>query len=137
MAEEGMDSQAIYEHQYASNRARQDALENFHLEICHRLIEEFGWAAVPVLGGEEIDMTHAIAHLKKAVGDRALVFAFSPDGVFWMPTGKEMMDFIVMLFERPNEMHTRAKAKCEAAKELSKRQINAGVDFIVQNETVA
>ncbi|MCX5634693.1 MAG: hypothetical protein NTW55_02470 [Planctomycetota bacterium] len=129
----GLDWRNVRERTYNTAEARRDALENFHAEICARLIEEFGWAAVPALYEEGVDEIHAIRHLKKCVGDRALVVAFSGSGVFWMPTGEEMMDFVVMLFERPDEMHTKARKKCEAAKELSKRQVDAGVDFIVQN----
>jgi uroporphyrinogen decarboxylase len=128
-----MDSQAVFERQYASKNTRQRALEDFHADICGRLIEQFGWAALPALCGEGINEIHAISHLKNTVGNRALVFAFNPEGVFWMPKGEDMMDFIVMLFERPDEMHAKARLKCDTAKELSKRQIDAGVDFIVQN----
>ena len=130
----GMDWQKVKEGTYSSEIARRDAMEKFNIELCSHLVDELGWAAVPALVyAEDLDPIAAISHLKEAVGDRALVFSFSSEGVFWMPTGNEMMDFTVMLFERPDEMHTKARAKCEAAKELSKRQVDAGVDFIIQN----
>jgi len=130
-----MDWQKVKECTYASDADRRDAIEKFNIELCFHLIDDLGWAAVPALCyyDEGMDSIVAISHLKAAVGNRALVFSFSSDGVFWMPTGSEMMDFTVMLFERPGEMAARARAKCEAAKELSKRQVDAGIDFIVQN----
>jgi uroporphyrinogen decarboxylase len=43
------------------------------------------------------------------------------------------MDFVVSLFERPKELHAQARQKVDTAKELAKRQRDAGVDFLVQN----
>lgn len=130
----GMEWQKVKNGCYTSFADRQETMQKFNIELCTRLVDELGWAAVPALMyAEDLDHVHAITRLKDAVGDRALVFSFSSEGVFWMPTGNEIMDFTVMLFERPDEMHAKARARCEAAKELSKRQIDAGVDFIVQN----
>lgn len=130
----GMDWQKVKNGSYASSIARREAMQQFHSDLCARLIDELGWAAVPALiYAEELDPVRAITRLKDAVGGRALVFSFNGDGVFWMPTGNEIMDFTIMLFERPDEMHAKARAKCEAAKELAKRQVDAGADFIVQN----
>jgi len=130
----GMDWQTVKKGLYASSADRQKAMQQFHIELCSHLVDELGWSAVPALCYEEgIDSILSITCLKEAIGDRALVFSFSSDGVFWMPVGSEIMDFTVMLFERPAEMHAKAKAKCQAAKELSKRQVDAGVDFIIQN----
>ena len=130
----GMDWEKVKNSSYASEAARRDAMEKFNIDVCCRLVDELGWAAVPALCEEEdLDPIALISHLKDAVGDRALVFAFNGRGVYWMPKGEEMMDFTVMLFERPDEMHAKAREKCETAKELSKRQIEAGVDFIIHN----
>mgnify|MGYP006309354499 CR=1 FL=1 len=106
----------------------------FNIDVCSRLVNELNWVAVPALTyAEDIDHVAAITRLKEVVGYRALVFSFNGDGAFWMPTGNDIMDFIVMLFECPDEMHVKARAKCETAKQLAKRQIDAGVDFTVQN----
>jgi uroporphyrinogen decarboxylase len=80
-----------------------------------------------------VDRFAQIRRLKKELGDKALVFDFNGNGVFWMPTGNEMMNFVVKLFEQPKEMHTEARQKLDAAKELARRQRDAGVDFLVQN----
>jgi uroporphyrinogen decarboxylase len=130
----GMDWEKVKNGSYISSVGRKEAIQRFNIELCSRLIDELGWAAVPALCyTEDLDPIAAISHLKDAIGDRALVFSFSSEGVFWMPKGDEMMDFTVMLFERPGEMHAKARTKCESAKELSKRQVEAGVDFIIQN----
>lgn len=129
-----MDWQTVREGVYSSAEQKRHAGLVFYEQICCRLIDQMEWAAVPAMGYEfPEDQCYAIKHLKKHLGDKAMVFAFSSDGVFWMPTGEEMMDFVVTLFERPDEMHRRARQKCQAAKELSRRQADAGVDFIVQN----
>ncbi len=48
-------------------------------------------------------MTGDIPALKKAVGDRALVYAFNGGGAFWLMPGEAMMEFVVQLSERPHE----------------------------------
>ena len=48
-----------------------------------------------------------------------------------MPTGGDIMDFVVKMFERPDEMHAEARAKCDAAKELLRIQADAGADFFM------
>lgn len=103
-----------------AERDRQAALS---LEINTRLVDEYGWAAV----------TGDVAALKNAVGDRALVFAFNGAGTFWLMPGAEMMDFVVRLFEEPEELHKEARRKCDDSIELAKRQRDAGADFIIIN----
>ncbi len=129
-----MDWQPVREGVYGSAAEKQDALDHFYDDLCNRLIDELGWAAVAAQCYEEgVDEMHSIRHMKKSVGDRALVYAFNERGVFWMPKGDELMDFVVQLFERPDELHAQAREKCDAAKEHSKKQVDAGVDFIIQN----
>ena len=130
----GIDWQTVREKTYASRKDRQEALLATYLDVCHRLIDEFHWAAVPGwFYDAEIDQMTSIRRVKESVGDKALVFAFSEKGVYWMPTGEDLMEFVIMLFEQPQAMHKNARKKCEAAKELSRRQVDAGVDFIIQN----
>jgi len=130
----GMDHKAVKEKNYGSEKSLAEAMEAFETEVNNRLIDELGWAAVPApCYKPPIEPVKAITNLKKSVGDRALVFTFSERGVYWMPPGAEFMDFVVMLFEHPEQMHENARQKCEAAKELAKRQVDAGADFIVQN----
>lgn len=116
-----------------SDSKRQQAIIDFHKEMYLKVMDRFHWAALPAPGGGEIDYAKGITSMKKAVKDKALVFSFSTYGVFWMPTGSDMMDFVVRLFERPEEMHEIARKKCEKAKELAKIQKESGADFIVQN----
>ncbi len=103
-----------------AERERQAALT---IEIAERLVDEYGWAAV---AGD-------VAALKKAVGDRALVYAFNGGGTFWLMPGNEMMEFVVRLFEDPESIHQEARAKCDASIELAKQQADAGADFICIN----
>jgi len=97
------------------------------LEINARLIEDYGWAAVQ--GPTRL--------LKNQLGDKALVFDFNGNGTFWMPPGNEIMDFVVRMFERPDEMHDLARKKCADSIELARRQQDQGVDFIVINSDYA
>lgn len=131
----GMDIASIDTDTYGSEAARLDALEAFHREIAIRCVEEFGYAAVTSwYWHPQIDDLRAMKTLKKEVHDRALIFAFSDSGVIWMPFGgKEYEQFAVMMYEHPEELHAQAKRKVAACKELTVRQIDAGVDFIIQN----
>lgn len=98
----------------------------FQLEVEQRLIDEYGWAAVP--GRYDADL---IEMTKAALGGKALVPAFEGQGVFWMPTGEDMMDFAVRMYERPAELHEEARQKCDRAKKFFKRAVAAGADFFV------
>ena len=92
------------------------------LEVNERLIDEYGWAAV--VG----DQT-----LKNTVGDRALVYQFNGSGTFWLMPGDAMMDFVIRLFERPEEIHEEARRKCDESIELARQQVDQGADFICIN----
>lgn len=93
-----------------------------------RLAEEYDWAAVP---GPNPYATESIRAMKAAIGDRALVPGFDAGGVFWMPSGNDIMDFVVRLFEEPDDLHAEARRKCEQAKALLRAQADAGADFYV------
>jgi len=98
----------------------------FQLDVYHRLIDELGWAAVS--GGYD---AAGVERTKTALGHKALVPAYEGAGVFWMPTGGDMMDFVVRLFERPEELHAEARQKCDNAKQFFKQADDAGADFFV------
>jgi uroporphyrinogen decarboxylase len=123
----------ILEKDFASENQKADAVIKFHTDVYLNVMNRFQWAAVPAPGGGGVDFAKGIEHMKNAVGNQALVFSYSMDGVYWMPTGSDMMDFVVMLFEQPKAMHENARKKCKEAKQLAKRQKEAGADFIVQN----
>ena len=129
-----MDVEAVKQRPFGSEAERAAALERFYIDVRWRLIEECGWAAVPPLtydvGGHDMA---CLGRLKAAVGSRALVYDWNGAGVFSMPSGADIMDFVVMLFERPTEMHAQARRRCDDAKALASRQVEAGVDFIFMN----
>lgn len=125
----GIDRNAINQGDYSY-----DFLVDKDIEIKTYLVEELGWAAVygsSLFTG--LDSINHIRTVKEKLGKKAFVFAFNGDGVFWMPSGADIMDFVVMLFERPDQMHQKAKEKLEKAKELAVKQRDAGADFIIQN----
>jgi uroporphyrinogen decarboxylase len=98
----------------------------FQVDVFHRLIAELGWAAV---GGHY--QPKVLKTIQNAVGREALVAGFEGDGVFWMPTGADMMDFVVRLFERREELHAEARRKCDNAKQYLRQAADAGADFFV------
>ena len=79
---------------YASESQKADAITKFHADVYLQVLERFGWAALPAPGGGEIDFAKGIEYMKKVCGDKALLFSFSMDGVYWMPSGSEIMDFV-------------------------------------------
>lgn len=100
-----------------------ERLAALRIEMAARLVEDYGWAAV------EGD----IPALKKALGDKALVYGFNGSGTFWLMDGSDMMDFVVRLFEQPETVHEEARTKCDASIELAKQQCDQGADFICIN----
>jgi len=130
----GLDIGAVTERAYPSDAARADTVEAFHLEVALRCVDEFGYAAVTAPHYErDVDPIRALRNLKRKLDGRALMFGLSDKGVFWMPTGGGLEDFVVRMFERPGEMHAEAREKVRWTKEFTLRQLDAGVDFIVQN----
>lgn len=124
----GLDLEAAWQREYPSELARQDHLLKLHIELQLRLVEELGYASA-YFSHEHGDS--GITEVKRALGDQALVRVHDWDGVFWMPSGDDMMDFVVKMFEHPEQMHAEARDKCEQAKERIKRQVNAGADFFM------
>ncbi len=101
-------------------------LPAFQLDVYRRLIDEYDWAAVR--GGYEPD---EIAGVKRALGHQALVPAYEGEGVFWMPSGENMMDFVMRLFKRRDELHAEARRKCDRAIRFFRQAVDAGADFFV------
>lgn len=111
---------------YGSEADRRQALWRYDFEIYERCVEELGWAAIPGSYDPE-----ELAFRKKSIGDRALVVGFEGEGVFWMPSGDEMVDFAVRIYERPEEIAAEARRKCEAAKKILRRHVDAGADLLL------
>lgn len=124
----GMDPAPVHSAAYASDAARDEAFCDFHLDVAERLIEECDWAAIPPHNAYSAE---SIIATRKRVGEHALVPGYEGGGVFWMPSGTDMLDFAVRLFEQPDDLRAEARRKCDAAKEQLKRQAGAGVDFFV------
>lgn len=131
----GMDLEPVQNKAYGSQAARSDALEAFHRDVALRCVDEFGYAAVTALHyDKDIDVFRALKNLKSALNNRALLFAFSESGVIWMPMGGNAFEeFVVRLYEHPEEIHAEARRKVAFTKERTLRQRDAGVDFIIQN----
>lgn len=103
-----------------AERARDAEL---YIDMCERLVDEYEWSAVQ---GD-------VKQLKDRVGDRALVYSFNGSGTFWLMPGNEMMDFVVRMFENPEDLHEEARRKCKESIELAKMQCDSGADFIIIN----
>ena len=131
----GMDIAPVRNGTYGSQAARSDALESFFREVALRCVDEFGYAAVTAPHYErEIDVFRALKNTKAALNNHALLFAFSDTGVIWMPLGGNAFEeFVIRLYEQPEEMHAEARRKVAYTKERILRQRDAGVDFFIQN----
>jgi uroporphyrinogen decarboxylase len=122
----GIDPEPVLTKNYPSEAAKNQALWAHQVQVFERLIDELDWAAIP--GGYD---TGQFAFMKKALGDHALVAGYEGSGIFWMPGGNEIMDFVVRLFEQPKELHAEARRKCDAAKEQFHQLNEQGADFFV------
>jgi uroporphyrinogen decarboxylase len=117
----------------ATPREREALLER-HFEIWERIVDRYDWSAVELptslhgyFDGE------VLPRGRRRFEGETLLYGFNGQGTFWMPTGSEMMDFVVRLFERPEELRAEARAKRDASIELARRQVDQGVDFICIN----
>ena len=122
----GIDPDPILRADHSSPAAKHQAGWAQMVEVYQRLIDECGWGAVR--GGYDPD---EVGFTKRRLDGKALVAAYDADGVFWMPTGDQMMDFAIRLFEQPKELHEEAREKCDRAKEMLVRHVDAGADFFV------
>jgi len=131
----GMDIEPIRKGTYGSQATRSEALEAFFREVALRCVDDFGYAAITAPHYEkEIDLFRALKNAKTALGGRALTYAFSDIGVIWMPLGGNAFEeFVIRLYEHPEEMHAEARRKVGFTTERIRRQHDAGIDFFIQN----
>jgi uroporphyrinogen decarboxylase len=117
----------------ATPREREKLLD-LHFTIWERIIERYGWSAIELSTSlHGYFENEVIPRGRRRLGDEALIYAFNGQGTFWMPTGEDMMDFTIKLFERTDELHAEARLKRDASIELARRQVDQGVDFICIN----
>ncbi len=112
---------------YKFNMEQAEPFRKAYIEGWERILDKYHWAAIPV------NCDPLIPEMKRRFGDRALILCFNGDGTFWMPSGSEIMQFTIDLYEHPEELHERAKVKCKTAIELAKEQADMGADFICLN----
>lgn len=120
----------------ASPKEREFTYERW-FEINERIIDRYHWAAIAAptdFFGFRKDM---LADAKKRLGDRALLYDWNGDGVFWLMDGADMMEFSVRMYEEPEDLHREARKKCEASKRLAREQVDQGADFICINSDFA
>lgn len=134
----GMNRSAL-EKQYAhAPQSLCKAMEDFEAELRIRLVEAFDWAAVDgAFYNPHVDRLKSITRMKCEVGNRALVYSFNDQGVYWMPSGENFLEFSIMLIEHPEELYKNARRKCDEAKLLVRQQVDHGADFIVINTDFA
>lgn len=109
-----------------ASRKERDILIGKYLELHAKTREKYDWAAVCA-------PYPLIKKAKKVFGDKALIYDWNGEGTFWMPTGNDMMDFTVKLFEKRDELFAEAKKKRIESIELAKKQVDEGADFIFIN----
>lgn len=122
----GMDPDAVRSATYPSAEAKERAWWQYRAGVFERLVEELTWGAVR--GGRSPAEIEVTAELLRG---RALIAAYDDVGVFWMPTGGDIMDFVVRLFEQPAELHQEAREKCDKAKRFFHEAVSAGADFFM------
>jgi len=122
----GMNPDAVRDASYSSDEARERAWWEYRSSVFERLVDELSWGAVR--GGRspaEIEVTAG------RLQGKALIAAYDDTGVFWMPTGGDIMEFALQLYERPDELHREAREKCDRAKVFFREAVGAGADFFM------
>ncbi len=118
----------------AATPAERERLLHRALDIHEQIIATYDWAAVNLgtsIGGYLEGQVIPLG--RRRFGDRVMIYGYNGQGTFWMLPGDQMMEFAVMLYERPAELHAEARRKCAASIELAKRQVDQGLDFICIN----
>jgi uroporphyrinogen decarboxylase len=117
----------------ASPKERERVLERY-FHISELILDRYEWAAIDLptslygfFDGE------VIPRAVRRFGNRAMLYGSNGSGTYWMPSGVDMVEFAVMLFERPDEAHAKARVKCDASIEYAKQQVGEGLDFICIN----
>lgn len=118
--------QELRDRDYPSEEAKRDTLWQYDFDVYERCVAELGWGAIR--GGYDPD---EVAFHKKRIGDSALVVGYEGEGVFWMPSGNNMMDFSIRLYEDPEGIQAAAREKCDRAKDIFKRHVDAGADLLL------
>ena len=134
----GMSWPTAEEARAASPAERAKLFDRF-IEINERIIDRYHWGAIAVpteLTGF-YGIPRPIEEAKRRLGDKTLIYDWNGQGTFWLMDGQGMMDFSIRLFERPEDVHREARAKCEASKALAREQVDQGVDFICINSDYA
>jgi uroporphyrinogen decarboxylase len=117
----------------ASPKERERLLNHF-LDIWELIIETYDWAGIQLPTNLHGYFEGQVIPLgRRRFGDRVMIYDWNGQGTFWMLPGSEMMEFVVKLFERPQELHAEARQKCADSIALAKRQVDQGVDFICIN----
>ena len=95
-----------YNREYCQNASTKERgiIIGKYLELQAKIREKYNWSAMHV-------PYPLIKKAKKMFGDKALVYVWNGQGTFWMPTGDDMMDFTVKLFEKRDELFAEAKKK--------------------------
>ena len=109
----------------------EDGEIKLNIELMSKLVESYEWAAVYPVRAANVTSLKGLRQLKMELGNRALIAGTDSAGVFWMPPGDKFVDFSVMLFEKPEELHEKARLKCNQAKERLKNMADAGADFFI------
>jgi uroporphyrinogen decarboxylase len=122
----GLDGSLLEARDFSSERDKQEAHAEFHLELQTRLVEDLGYACSYFHAGLPPEL--GITKIKDALGSKALLRTHEWSGVFSMPSGSEIMDFVIMMYEQPEEMHAQARARCDTAKETLRIHADAGAD---------
>lgn len=111
---------------HLQNNAGKELLIERHLDVWEKIIDKYNWSAIPVFDD-------AIPLARKRFDKKCMVFTFNGQGTFWMMPSSEMMDFVIDLYENPEEISSQAKIKCKQSIELAKKQADLGAEFICIN----
>ena len=107
--------------------AEKENLKELFFDIWEEIIDKYQWSAFPVWSPE------FMPYARERFAKKAMVYTYNGNGTFWLMDGNGMMDFSVMLFEEPEEVHRLARIKCDESKELAKIQAASGAEFICIN----
>lgn len=109
-----------------STKAKKDYFIEQYLDVWELVLEKYNWAAFPTF-------TDALPLARKRFDKKYMTYTFNGEGTFWMMPSNDMVDFVVDLYENPDDVHVRAREKCRVSIELAKKQADLGAEFLCIN----
>ena len=121
-------TQEMLERAPASQR---DRLLKENAELFIEVARILEYSIIPLQAVSDVDALITMTkHIRGIVGDKYMIWAHA-DGTFAIPDGESMVEFAFWLFDKPQEVHAKARANVEREIGRARKLFDAGVDCFI------